>query len=98
MGLSNSVNSYEDLIPVLDQALAAARGIRIDARTPGRAVHMRQRMYKLRSLMREKSTEIYEVGHPQRGTCAWDNLTVEITPGDTFLYIRKIEAPLVEEL
>jgi len=98
MSLSKSITSYEDLIPVLEHALSAERGIRIDASTYGRAVHMRQRIYALRSIKREQSLEIYPVGHPARGTCEWDCLTAKIEPGDTFLYLTRLASPVIEEL
>ncbi len=98
MGLSNSIGSYEDLIPVLDRALASPRGIRIDAKSYGTAVHYRQRLYKLRSLARNQSLDIYPPGDPQRGTSAWDNLSVEVVPGSSFVLIKKRAAVEIEEL
>jgi hypothetical protein len=98
MGLSNSIGSYEDLVPVLERALEAERGIRIDAKTPGAAIHFRQRLYKLRSLSREQSLDVYAPGDPQRGTSAWDNLSIEITPGSSFILIKKRPPMEIEEL
>jgi hypothetical protein len=56
MGMSESIHSYEDIRGFLDRALESERGVKIEVAEKGKAISMRQRMYKLRTLDRKFST------------------------------------------
>lgn len=96
MSLSQDIQTYEDIRPHFERALASANGIRISTRSPGQAVHLRQRLYKLRALDRKRSFEIYEPGHEMRGRSVYEN--VEIVLDGESVMIRPIEPVKVEDL
>lgn len=96
MALSSNIAEYEDCREHLDRALSANVGIRITLPSKGEAIHLRQRLYKLRQLEKLKSTEIFEVGDPRRGVSVYDNLRVFIE--ENVLEIRQVSPIHVEEL
>lgn len=96
MPLSNNINVYDDVRQHFDRALEHPRGIALTCETRGRAINLRQRMCKLRSLVKEQNSEIYDVGDPQRSTTPWDLL--KLTVEDNRLLIEPFPAPTVEVL
>lgn len=96
MALSNDITSYEDVREYCDRALTSPKGIRVTPPTPGGAVHLRQRIYKLRQLERANAVAIYEIGHPLRGRSAYDNIIVNIVDGAVEITVG--EPIQVEEL
>ena len=96
MALSNNIASYEDIRLHLDRALGAETGIRLRCNSHGQAVHMRQRLYKLRALEREQSLELYEPGDSRRATSAYDLLKIEVE--DEHVLILQIAPIVVEDL
>jgi hypothetical protein len=96
MALSNNIVEYEDCRDHLDRALASRNGIRITCPSPGKAIHLRQRLYKLRQLEKIESTKLYEVGDPRRNSTPYENLEAVVV-GPT-LEIRPTEPLIIEEL
>lgn len=76
--MSQSIDSYADLLPILDSVVETRVGKRILRISKGSAINMRQRVYQLRLLDRKQNREIYEKGHPQHGTSPYDPISVEI--------------------
>lgn len=87
MPASPSMGSYNDVRAALDRALESEHGVKVDAKSMGNAIHLRQRMYSFRTLDRKRSTEVYPPGDPRYNTSAYDCLT--FTQADTFIYIKK---------
>ncbi len=80
MPLPNDMRLYDDIRPTLDRAIGSPRGIRITFDTPGQAVNFRQRLQKLRQLVKIQSVELYEDPEdPRRATTPWDILSMKIT-------------------
>lgn len=98
MPLPNNIQLYEDIRHHLDRALESPNGIRLNTATSGQAVNLRQRLYKLRALEKERSLEIFEPGDERRAKTAWDNLEIEHTKGDPFLTIVHRAPVTVEDL
>lgn len=84
MGLSNNINAYNDVRVVLDAAVDAGGG-RVNLPSPGKAVHWRQRAYKLRSLLTDRD-----------GSTAWDEF--QLTVEGASVVVRPRELPLVTDL
>jgi hypothetical protein len=96
LALSKNITEYEDCREHLDRALSSQRGIRINMPSSGGAIHLRQRMYKLRQLEKLKSLEIYEMGDSRRNKSAYDNLTITVV-GDS-VEVRHAEPLTIEDL
>lgn len=96
MPLSRNITEYEDCREHLDRALVATTGIRINLSTSGGAVHLRQRLYKLRQLEKIRSTEIYEIGDERRNKTPYDNLSIQVV-GDS-VEIRHTAPITIEDL
>lgn len=96
MALSKNIIEYEDCREHMDRALASANGIRITVRDKGQAIHLRQRMYKLRQLEKIQSTNLYEIGDERRLVTPYDNLV--ITVNDNAVEIRHGVPAVIEEL
>lgn len=96
MALSKNITEYEDCREHLDRALSSTKGIRITTSAPGVAIHLRQRMYKLRQLEKVRSTEIYEIGDERRNKTPYDNLSITVV--DDAVEIRHTAPLLVEDL
>lgn len=96
MALSKNIVEYEDCREHLDRALQSANGIRITLATNGQAVHLRQRLYKLRQLEKVRSTEIFDVGDERRLVTPYDNLSISVK--DNAVEIRHSIPPVIEEL
>lgn len=99
--MSNTVESYEDIRGFLDQALASERGVKIEVGYKGKAISMRQRMYKLRTLDRKFSTQMVPFGDPKWGKSAYDCLMVDVQEldGKAYVLIKKGMSDLkVEDL
>lgn len=78
MPITNDILQYEDLRVILDEALASAKGIAVEYESKGKAIHARQRFYKLRKLDKLASCDIYSVGHHMRGASAYDSLNARL--------------------
>ena len=76
MSLSNSYQSYVDVMDVFDKALESPRGLRITFSTPGKAINFRQRCYKFRLLDRARNADIYAKGHHLHMTSSYDTLII----------------------
>jgi hypothetical protein len=101
MPLSNSILAYDDVREILDKALAAEKGLAITVKTRGKAVSLRQRCYKFRSLAREESFKLYGPGDTRRGHSPYEELHISISDDDqTRLIIRRqsTEELQIEEL
>lgn len=96
MALSKSITEYEDCREHLDRALVSTKGIRITTPAPGVAIHLRQRLYKLRQLEKVRSTEIYEIGDERRNKTPYDNLSITVSADA--VEIRHTTPLLVEDL
>lgn len=96
MALSKNIIEYEDCREQLDRALASEKGIRITVRDKGAAIHLRQRLYKLRQLEKIRSTELFDIGDERRSTTPYDNLV--ITVNDNAVEIRHGVPAVIEEL
>ncbi len=59
---------------ILDYALASEHGITLSFPTQGKLTHVAQRLYRLRSLDREKSREVYPPDSPAYGKSPYDKL------------------------
>lgn len=77
---SNSHLSYDDVRDALDRALASERGILLREESGSRLVSLRQRIHKLKSLDRKRSTKTFDSDDPRYGTSAYDTLSVESSP------------------
>jgi hypothetical protein len=66
------------------------------APSPGKAIHLRQRLYKLRQLEKIESTKLFEVGDERRNVTPYDNLEAVLV-GST-VEIRPTEPLVIEEL
>lgn len=97
MALSNDLKSYEDIRPYFERALATEKGIRLETRSRGQAIHLRQRLYKLRQLDRLRSTDLFEPGDERRGVSVYENVEV-IIEDEVNVIIRPIEPVRIEEL
>lgn len=96
MALSKNIAEYEDCREHLDRALASDKGIRINTDSHGTAVHLRQRIYKLRQLEKVRSLEIYEIGDPRRNVTPYDDLSAVVV--DSSVEIRHRQPMTVEDL
>lgn len=94
MPLSESIDSYLDLRPALDQALDAPLGIRITYETGGKAQHQMQRMFKLRLLDRSRSRNIYTEADPEFNTSPYDVL--DFSRDASTITIKKAVQPKIE--
>jgi len=88
MSLSNSYESYPDVLQAFDKALESERGVRITLASPGKAINFRQRCYKFRLLDRARNAQVYPQGHHLHMTSPYDSLviscaenTITICPG-----------------
>lgn len=103
MSSSKSLAAYEDVQAVLDRALGSPMGVSIIFPVKGAAQHFRQRCYALRSLMREMSKKVYEIGHPLYGQSPYEGLTVktpeEVDTGFKLVVIKgEMKTLIVEDL
>lgn len=96
MPLSESIDSYLDLRPTLDEALAQPIGMQVTYPTPGKAQHQVQRMYKLRLLDRARSRQVYTEVDEQYNTSPYDIL--DFVRGDRTVFIRKMNPPVAEPI
>lgn len=101
MTVSTSTAAYEDCYDILDRALAAPAGIRIDGMGKGPAHHLVTRLQYARMLSRRESWEIKEPGTPGYGTSAYDILIIRQpreVDGKWWIYIepRKINGTIEE--
>lgn len=96
MALSKNITEYEDCREYLDRALVATTGTRIKLPSNGGAVHLRQRLYKLRQLEKVRSLELYEIGDERRNKTPYDNLAIVVV--DNTVEIRHAEPIIVEDL
>lgn len=96
MALSKNIAEYEDCREHLDRAISSPKGIRITLPTAGQAVHMRQRLYKLRQLEKLRSVELYDVGDDRRNKTPYDNLAIAVV--DNCVEVRFAEPIVVENL
>lgn len=96
MSLSQDINTYEDIRPHLDRALESPRGIRVTTRNKGQAIHLRQRLYKLRSLDTKRTLELFDPGDSRRGVSIWKDLVISIE--DNAILIQHGEPIKIEEL
>jgi hypothetical protein len=76
------LTSYADVIAAWDKVKFG--GI-IVCETPGKAVNLRQRMYKIRKRMQKT-----------QGATQWDDMTVSLEYGDNRLYIKKIGTGIID--
>jgi hypothetical protein len=80
MPLSNSPMAYTDIRTAMDRALQSDKGIRVKIGEAGKAIHFRQKCYKLRLLDRKNSLNIYPKDHPMHGVSAYDSLVITVVP------------------
>lgn len=92
MPLSNSILSYEDVRAHFDRALSSEKGLILRFKSPGQAIHFRQRGYKFRVLDRIRNTELYPDGDPMHGCSPYDILRIDIVKGESVAHIRKMTA------
>lgn len=96
MALSKNITEYEDCREHLDRALVSRAGIRITCPDSGGAVHLRQRLYKLRQMEKVRSTELYDIGDARRNHTPYDNLHIKVVGNS--IEIRHVAPIMVEEL
>jgi hypothetical protein len=82
MPVSKNLNSYADLA---DHMMRCANGGIITCATPGKAVNVRQRMYKYRLLLSEKN-----------GMTPWDDMAFYLAKGDTRIYVRRPDSGIID--
>lgn len=95
MSLPTSILLYEDIQAVMDQALSADIGLSLSFKSYGDAIHFRQRCYKFRALLKEKSVDL-DKDDPMRGTTVYDTLVIYVRKGKPIAEIRKREAVVYE--
>ena len=79
MPSSTNLGAYTDCVEIFDRAVASRQGIRIPVSTPGDGRLMVLRLQQARSLVREKSKEIYsDPADPAYGTSPYDPLIVRM--------------------
>jgi hypothetical protein len=79
MPSSTNLGAYTDCVEIFDRAVASRQGIRIPVSTPGDGRLMVLRLQQARSLVREKSKEIYpDPTNPNWGTSPYDPLIVRM--------------------
>lgn len=89
--------AYKPYYEILDRALASERGVRIRVSDRGAANQMRVRLHTARSLARDLSREMYDVGDPKHGISAYDELTVRVqNDGDDIVVVIEPNAILGE--
>ena len=104
MPSSTNLGAYTDCVEIFDRAVASRQGIRIPVSTPGDGRLMVLRLQQARSLVREKSKEIYsDPADPAYGTSPYDPLIVRMPreiEGRWWVYIepRLANADDIEEL
>ncbi len=96
MALSNDIRLYDDIRSHLDRALDSSAGIRINCQSRGMAINLRQRLYKLRALEKERSVEVYPPNDLRRATTPWDLLYMTVV--DNALIITHRDPVTVEDL
>lgn len=82
------ISAYTDCEEAYERAMASANGITLTFARPGLAVRFRQKLHKYRVLLRDASLLTYPEGHPQRGLCAYDNITCKHIPGEATLRLQ----------
>lgn len=78
--------SYQDLIPILDRAMVAPKGIRIPFQTKADAVRFRARCNEYRVIDRKRNQHIYPPGDRMHGSSAYDILVFKMEPGTDGAY------------
>lgn len=102
MSASTSKLSYSDCFEVMDKALEASRGIRIQFADEGVAKHFLVRMNKARVLDRNENRQIYAEGDVLFGRSVYDPLMGQIkrVDGQVWLFLKKLTAEhlVIEEI
>ena len=84
--------SFADVQEAADTCLSSDRGIAIDLGTYGRAIHYRQRFYRFRKHMRNKSVEVYQPGDPMYDRTPYDCINIPTPPkGTTVIRMEKTQ-------
>lgn len=96
MPMSERPETYEHLRKYLDEAITSPNGISITFASTGKAISVRQQLYKLRQLDRKKSMEIWNPGDLLYGTSVYDDITIIIV--HAVLYIKPGKTPEVNVL
>lgn len=90
--------SFSDVREVLDRALESPKGIRVPCETPGKAMHLRQRMNYYRAQDRKSMYEVFGADDARRGRSAFDTLIFTVD-GSSVLVKKIAEGQIkVEEL
>lgn len=98
MPLTNNISDYEAVRVYLDRALESPAGIKITLPSHGQAVHLRQKLYKLRQLETRASVDVFPVGDDRRGASPWDGLSIQVEKGSCELRILHQTPIRIEEL
>lgn len=96
MPLPSQIELYEGIRPYFDRALESPRGTKITCADHGQAMHLRQRLYKLRQLEQVRSQTIFEPGDTRYGTSPYDNLVCKVE--DNALMILRREPLVIEDI
>lgn len=102
MSASTSKLSYSDCFEVMDKALEADRGVRIQFNDEGNAKHFLVRCHKARVLDRHENRLTYNEGDPLYARSIYDPLMGQIKrmDGKIWLFLRKLSAEhlVIEEI
>lgn len=101
MPANNKPLALESLREALDRALSSPNGVRIRTPTRGKAVHLRQRLYKTRAIDRENSMKVYDPQDLRYGTSPYDALVIvlECSPEiGSWLVINRGQELLIEDI
>ena len=90
--LYTRLSGYSDERALLDRALDAPHGLKVDAQTPGAATSLRHRLNKLRALDREVNAKVYpDPNSPLHAKSSYDSLVITLSA--RFVRIEKRRLP-----
>lgn len=75
MAFSNSLAAYPDIQRILDQAIAAPKGLRLTFKTEAEVVYNLGRLNQFRVIDRRRNAKIYPADHPLAQTSVYDQLS-----------------------
>ena len=94
MSFNRTPLSLEDIKIVLDRALNSARGMKVNFKSQGEAIHWRGRANYFRRLDRRENAIIYDETHVLHKQSIYDGLRLVLS--GTAINIMKVEMSLPE--
>lgn len=96
MPLNHSRLAYSDCYDILDQAVAAPKGIRIKMLNEGALKKLRARLFYARTIDRADNRENFPLDHFMHGKSTYDTLTTETEQTAKGLYLKVLPVAQTE--